>query len=324
MKFPAAILVLFTSLAVVSASNLHAGLSPVARHSRLTQRASSLEVAVKRAPKLCINRTNKKKVVVSSTKAQSSSSAAPKPTVLAAIVKPASSPAPNNGGSNSGGTIQVQSGNCGNSGATRTTTKTSGPNGSIDWLNCGINAGGWNPPFIRIENVITQSLSSALSSGSSPFKACAPYVWIFEKYGGQFNIPPIILASFAMQESSCNPATVGGGGEQGLMQITREKCGGLSDQACRDPEFNIRTGAKFFADTLNGNGGNLLLSIGQYNGWFRGMTMDKATAAAFSACCRCQNNLDYLHQFLNGWCQNINAYNNNFRLGKFFNLDRCG
>ena len=116
-----------------------------------------------------------------------------------------------------------------------TTTKTSGPNGSIDWLNCGINAGGWSPPFIHIENVITQSLSSALNSGSSPFKACAPYVWLFEKYGGQFNIPPIILASFAMQESSCNPATVGGGGEQGLMQITREKCGGLSDQACRDP-----------------------------------------------------------------------------------------
>jgi len=118
---------------------------------------------------------------------------------------------------------------------TGTTTQTSGPNGSIDWLNCGINAGGWNPPFIRIENVITQSLSSALNSGSSPFKACAPYVWIFEKYGGQFNIPPIILASFAMQESSCNPNTVGGAGEQGLMQITREKCGGLSDQACRDP-----------------------------------------------------------------------------------------
>ena len=31
-----------------------------------------------------------------------------------------------------------------------------------------------------------------------------------------------------------------------------------------------------------------------------------------------------LHQFLNGWCQNINAYNNNFRLGRYFNLDRCG
>jgi hypothetical protein len=41
----------------------------------------------------------------------------------------------------------------------------------------------------------------------------------------------------------------------------------------RDQEFNIRTGANFFADTLKGNGGNLLLSIGQYNGWFRGMTI---------------------------------------------------
>ena len=60
MKFPTAIFVLFISFVVVSASNLHAGLSPAARHSRLTQRSSTLEVAVKRAPKLCINRTNKK------------------------------------------------------------------------------------------------------------------------------------------------------------------------------------------------------------------------------------------------------------------------
>ena len=29
-----------------------------------------------------------------------------------------------------------------------------------------------------------------------------------------------------MQESSCDPSTVGGAGEQGLMQITKDKCGG--------------------------------------------------------------------------------------------------
>jgi hypothetical protein len=43
------------------------------------------------------------------------------------------------------------------------------------------------------------------------------------------------LASFAMQESGCNPETVGGAGEQGLMQITREKCGGAPGGNCREP-----------------------------------------------------------------------------------------
>ena len=38
-----------------------------------------------------------------------------------------------------------------------------------------------------------------------------------------------------MQESSCNPHTVGGGGEQGLMQITKDKCGGAPGGNCQDP-----------------------------------------------------------------------------------------
>lgn len=76
-----------------------------------------------------------------------------------------------------------------------------------------------------------------------------------------------------MQESSCNPHTVGGGGEQGLMQISKDKCGGAPNGNCQDVDFNIRTGTKFFADTLNGNGGNLLLTLGNYNGWPKRMTI---------------------------------------------------
>lgn len=37
-----------------------------------------------------------------------------------------------------------------------------------------------------------------------------------------------------MQESSCNPGTVGGAGEQGLMQITKDKCGGAPGGNCKD------------------------------------------------------------------------------------------
>jgi len=49
------------------------------------------------------------------------------------------------------------------------------------------------------------------------------------------SVPPILLASIAMQESTCNPGTVGGAGEQGLMQITPDKCGGAPGGDCQDP-----------------------------------------------------------------------------------------
>lgn len=48
------------------------------------------------------------------------------------------------------------------------------------------------------------------------------------------SVPPILLASIALQESSCNPATVGGNGEQGLMQLTSDKCGNAPGGNCQD------------------------------------------------------------------------------------------
>ena len=205
------------------------------------------------------------------------------------------------------------------------TTQTSGPNGSINWLNCGVRGDGWKPPHVRVENLISHSLESALADPKSPFHACAAYVPLFEKYGHEFGVPAILLASFAMQESTCNRNAVGGGGEQGIMQISKDKCHRAPDGDCKNPvgtdllliaqanlqakDFNIRTAADFFSGLLKSNGDNVLLSIGSYNGWVPGMTVvsfmllictfffslriqARATAAAHSACCRCQNNLD--------------------------------
>ncbi len=93
-----------------------------------------------------------------------------------------------------------------------------------------------------------------------------------------------------MQESSCNPSAVGGAGEQGLMQITRDKCKGAPNGNCKDivrflihhfkvthrlychQDFNIRVGAEFFASTLASNDGDVFSTIGEYNGWKPGMT----------------------------------------------------
>ncbi|THU95412.1 hypothetical protein K435DRAFT_755958 [Dendrothele bispora CBS 962.96] len=226
----------------------------------------------------------------------------------------------NNAGDFVSGLLTAQS-SCGTGDSTFDITSVSGPNGNIDFLNCGINAGGWNPPFITINDIKVTDLAEALKKDDSPFKACGEFVDQFYRYGGQYNIPPIMLASFAMQESSCNPHTVGGAGEQGLMQLTHEKCVNAPGGNCQDPDYNIKTGAEYFSKSLNEKGGDLLKAIGAYNGWFPGMTYGDATAAANTGCCRCQNNLDYLHQFLNGWCQNVNAYS--WKLGKYFNLDQC-
>jgi hypothetical protein len=115
------------------------------------------------------------------------------------------------------------------------TTATSGPNGGLDWQTCGINDGGWKPPYVGIHDLVTKDLWDSLNSGNSPFEPCRPYIDMFVNYGNQYDIPPIMLASFAMQESTCNPNTVGGGGEQGLMQITQEKCGGAPGGDCKNP-----------------------------------------------------------------------------------------
>jgi hypothetical protein len=227
----------------------------------------------------------------------------------------------NNAVASKTGLIAVVSDQCGSANACHDISNNCGPNGNIEWLTCGVRGGGWNPPNVQVSDLKVVDLNDALKSGDSPFHACrGDLIGKFYQYAGEVGVPPILLASIAMQESSCNPATVGGAGEQGLMQLTKDKCGGAPGGDCKDPDFNIRTGAHFLKGLIDGNGGNVLKSVAQYNGWFPGMTVAKATAIAGS-CCRCQQNLDYLQQFFNGWIQNVNAYARN--MGVFRNLDRC-
>ena len=37
-------------------------------------------------------------------------------------------------------------------------------------------------------------------------------------------------------------------------------------------DYNIKTGAEFFADILAANNGDVFKTIGTYNGWYPGMT----------------------------------------------------
>ncbi|GAA5986520.1 hypothetical protein JCM10908_003784 [Rhodotorula pacifica] len=222
---------------------------------------------------------------------------------------PTSSASPSQGGGGGGGgegLIGYKDEKCGPSGAVAQASESAGPNGSEEWLNCGLSKeepdSPWTPPMIKLEQLKTLSLEEALAMDNSVYKACEPYVKLFEKYAEANRVPPILLAAFAMQESSCNEETMGdAGGAFGLMQITEDKCGGAPGGNCRDPDYNIKTGAAYFAKVLADNKQSLLLALGSYNGWYDGLTYTKATAARHTSCCECQNNLDYHHAMLNGW-----------------------
>ncbi|GAA5898289.1 hypothetical protein JCM5296_001334 [Sporobolomyces johnsonii] len=203
------------------------------------------------------------------------------------------------------GLFGVSDPTCGASGASSNSTTSGGPNGAESWLNCGLSksdkTSAWTPPTIHLSQIRTLDLSTALSMDNSVYTACKPYIGLFEKYGEKEGVPPILLAAFAMQESSCDASTMGDdGGAYGLMQITEDKCGDAPDGDCSNPEYNIKTAAAYFASTLSAHNSSLLLALGSYNGWYEGMTYDAAIAVR-STCCECQQNLDYMQQMLNGW-----------------------
>jgi hypothetical protein len=223
--------------------------------------------------------------------------------------KPAETPKTNNANSNNsnGGNTNSNVGqsssliavkdtcNGQGSGAIAYTTVDNGPNGHQDWLMCGIEGPGWQPPHVTLEDLKIVDLADALKDPNSPFHACTgAIIDKFYEKGNKYGISPTVLASIAMQESSCNPGTIGGAGEQGLMQITQDKCGRAPGGNCRDIDYNIDTGAAFFAQTLKDCGYNILEAAGKYNGYRIGLTKAQATAAAYTTCCRCQNNLDYV------------------------------
>ena len=248
--------------------------------------------------------------------ASSASSAVPTTTSAAWSAPASSSEAPastttqSSGGGSSNpasGVLDFTDATCGPSNATPDS-----PNGAEGWLNCGLDGSGWTPPAVQINQLIASELNA-----DGIFSPCAPYIDKFNQYGNEFGVPAIMLASFAMQESTCNPSVVGGNGEAGLMQIAPPNCEAGND--CWNVDYNIRRGAQLFSQMIDANGGNVLAAIGSYNGWQTGMTVGDGTAAASQGNCFAQNNLDYLHQFCNGWMQNKNAYT----MGSYFNLAAC-
>lgn len=180
------------------------------------------------------------------------------------------------------------------------------PNGSIEFLNCGISKSNpsskWRAPKVSLKDL--KVISAEQAAKSSAFKACSKYESAFKSAEKSSGIPAVVLMSFAMQESTCNPSVKGGNGEIGMMQLTPDKCGGKN---CWDATTNIATGAHYFKDEIDRRGGNVLAALGAYNGWQDNqMTYSSATSQQYG--CHAQNNLDYLMQMVNWWFQGKTGY----------------
>ncbi|KAJ4116158.1 hypothetical protein NW768_011130 [Fusarium equiseti] len=195
-----------------------------------------------------------------------------------------------------------------------------GPNGSEEWLNTGIRDGGWNPPFLDINQLAHISLEDYYKGVGAK---CAQYDENFRASGKKYNIDPAILAFIAMQESSCNADE--GGPTPGLMQCAPSNCPNGSGSCQYPVQDNVDCGAQVLRNYLDNAGGNAVHALGAYNGWFtasdnsgynggKGLTQDYPCSAEGQSHGVPQN-LDYLHEVLNGWFQGYDIYGNDAGLG---------
>jgi len=66
-------------------------------------------------------------------------------------------------------------------------------------------------------------LTDDLGSGNLPFAPCKQYFSMFNSVAKANGTPPIMMASFAMQESTCNPKSYSADC-YGLFQLSGDKC----------------------------------------------------------------------------------------------------
>lgn len=188
-----------------------------------------------------------------------------------------------------------------------------GPNGSEDWLNSGVKGNGWEPPYLDINKIAHIKLEDYYNNVGRP---CRQYDQYFKSSGQKYNIDPAILAFIAMQESSCNADA--GGPTPGLMQCEPRNCQNGKDNCQYPIQDNVDCGAHVLRAALDNTGGNAVHALGSYNGWFtasdgtglnggRGLTEDYPCSQK-GIDHGVPQNLNYLHEILNGWFQGYDMY----------------
>ncbi|KAH8892484.1 hypothetical protein GQ53DRAFT_840867 [Thozetella sp. PMI_491] len=205
-----------------------------------------------------------------------------------------------------------------------------GPNGSEAWLNSGLKGNGWNPPFLDINKLTHISLSEYYTGVGKP---CQKYDQYFQSSGKKYNIDPAILAFLAMQESSCDANE--GGPTPGLMQCDPANCQN-GQSSCQFPiQDNVDCGAWVLRSALDASGQNAVHAIGSYNGWFNaddgwGLNGGRGITEGYPCSGEGQSNglpqnLNYIHETLNGWFQGFDMYGDDQDLDGSYNCQGfCG
>lgn len=76
---------------------------------------------------------------------------------------------------------------------------------------------------------------------------------IFEKYGNQYHLNPLLLASFGFQETMLNQALISPGGAIGVMQLNAATGDAMNVGNIHELDSNIHAGAKYLNDLVSDN-----------------------------------------------------------------------
>ena len=100
-----------------------------------------------------------------------------------------------------------------------------------------------------------------------PFKSANPYDNLFQEYGNQYGVDPILLRLIAQRESSYNPRATSPKGARGLFQVMPETAKGMGfDPAnLHDPRVSAEAGTRYLKEQLDRHNGDIRLALASYN-----------------------------------------------------------
>jgi len=157
--------------------------------------------------------------------------------------------------------------------------------------------------MIKLEQLVFVPLADALKMKGNQFEPCTDLLSIFQEVSASCGVPDIMLASIAMQESTCNPKAYSAG-STGLFQLSSDLCSPYDD--CYDSKSNTEGGCNYIQTLLKQFDGNILESIGNYNGWFRGIKPQDYQNQP----CATRQNWNYPQNVFNGFMQGIDGNTN--------------
>lgn len=124
------------------------------------------------------------------------------------------------------------------------------------------NASDYDKGLAKESNLVSSSSVTRTSLGKAYSGKYSEYV---NKYAGQYNVDPLLIAAIIKQESGFNPNLKSKAGAMGLMQLMPSTAKQYGVKNAYDPEQNIKAGIQHFVKSLEKFNGNIELALKEYN-----------------------------------------------------------